>query len=64
LTAAIGLGQRRADGASEPPLLTLGDDAVGVLAALSPDGAGYSAADVVRYVLGHAETAASSTVAV
>lgn len=51
LTAAVGRGQRRADGTDEPPLLTLGDDAVRAAAALSPDGRGYAAADVVRHVL-------------
>lgn len=51
LTAAVGLAQRRHPGAAEPPLLTLGDDARAVLAALSPDGRPYRAEDVVRYLL-------------
>lgn len=62
LTAAIGLGQRRTGGTSEPPLLTLGDDAANVLVALSPDGGRFSAADVVRYVLGHTDTVTPSTI--
>lgn len=52
LTAAVGLPQRRQDGAVEPPLLTLGDDARSVLAILSPDGRPYRAEDVVRHLLG------------
>jgi len=51
LVAAVGLPQRRQDGGAEPPLLTLGDDACAVLAALSPDGRSYRAKDVVRHVL-------------
>jgi NAD(P)H-dependent flavin oxidoreductase YrpB (nitropropane dioxygenase family) len=49
LTATIGLGQTRADGYTEPPLLTLGQD-LGFLPYLpSTD---YRAADVVGYLLG------------
>lgn len=51
LMANIGLGQRRADGSSEPPLLTSGDQ----LSQLGEFLAGrerYSAADVVEYLLG------------
>lgn len=58
LTAAVGLAQRRPSGYTEPPLLTLGDDARGVLAALSPDGRPYHAEDVVRYLLAPAPTEA------
>ncbi len=52
LVAAAGLPQHRPDGGAEPPLLTLGDDACAVLAALSPDGRPYRADDVVRHLLG------------
>jgi NAD(P)H-dependent flavin oxidoreductase YrpB (nitropropane dioxygenase family) len=51
LSAAVSLAQRRRGGDTEPPLLTLGDDARAVLAALSPDGRPYHAEDVVRYLL-------------
>ena len=49
LTAAIGLGQHRPDGYAEPPLLTLGQD-LSFLPGLPPGD--YTAADVVRYLLG------------
>ncbi|MEV7009500.1 nitronate monooxygenase [Streptosporangium sp. NPDC051022] len=48
LFGAIGLGQSRADGYAEPPLLTLGQD-LGFLHDLPPD---YTAADVVGRLLG------------
>ncbi|MFC7478934.1 nitronate monooxygenase [Luedemannella flava] len=51
LVATIGLGQHRADGYVEPPLVTLGQD-VSFLPHLDRDGAGYCAADVVAYLLG------------
>ena len=51
LMAAAGLPQQRDDGA-EAPLLTLGDDVHRVVAALSPDGRPYHAADVVAHILG------------
>lgn len=54
LMAAVGFGQRRAPDGTEPPLVTLGDDASEVIGALSSDGRPYSAADVVHYVLGPA----------
>ncbi|MGR6915659.1 nitronate monooxygenase [[Actinomadura] parvosata] len=47
LLAAIGLGQHRADGYTEPPLLTLGQD-TGFLTDLPDD---HSAADVVAHIL-------------
>ncbi|WP_240777104.1 nitronate monooxygenase [Nonomuraea basaltis] len=47
LMAAIGLGQQRADGYVEPPLLTLGQD-VAFLDGLPDD---HSAADVVAHIL-------------
>jgi hypothetical protein len=49
LTAAIGLGQHRPGGYAEPPLLTLGQD-LGFLPELPQSE--YTAADVVRYLLG------------
>ncbi|MGC9221362.1 MAG: nitronate monooxygenase [Solirubrobacteraceae bacterium] len=53
LVSSAGLAQYRLDeGGLEPMLLTLGDDVCRVLKVLSPDGAPYHAADVVRYVLG------------
>lgn len=50
LTADVGLGQTRRDGYVEPPLVTLGSDLTGAgqLAALHP--AGWTAADVVRWL--------------
>ncbi len=54
LTATIGLGQTRADGYTEPPLLTLGQD-LGFLPHLPS--ADYRAADVVDYLLGGAAEA-------
>jgi hypothetical protein len=52
LTAAIGLGQHRPDGYAEPPLLTLGQD-FGFLPQLPQlPQREYTAADVVRYLLG------------
>ncbi|MFN8218293.1 MAG: nitronate monooxygenase [Solirubrobacterales bacterium] len=51
LAAAAGVPQRRRPGGAEPALLTLGDDAGAVLAALSPNGRPYHAEDVVRYLL-------------
>jgi NAD(P)H-dependent flavin oxidoreductase YrpB (nitropropane dioxygenase family) len=50
LVATVGLGQRRADGYREPPLVTLGQD-LAFLPGLTRDGDDYTAADVVRYLL-------------
>ncbi len=52
LIAAVGLAQHRHDSAVEPPLLTLGDDVLAVLAELSPDGRPYHAHQVVSHLLG------------
>jgi NAD(P)H-dependent flavin oxidoreductase YrpB (nitropropane dioxygenase family) len=52
LTATIGLAQRRADGESEPPLLTLGqnlDFLPDLVARVGPD---FTAADVVDHLIG------------
>lgn len=52
LLANVGLGQRRADGRRELPLVTCGDDLANVLRFLpTPDAAGYTAADVVDFLL-------------
>ena len=51
LVASIGLGQTRADGYREPPLLTAGDDLTGLGRYLAPDRQGYRAADVIDDVL-------------
>jgi NAD(P)H-dependent flavin oxidoreductase YrpB (nitropropane dioxygenase family) len=52
LTSTIGLGQRRADGYVEAPLITAGDDIPG-LARFVPGGAStYSALDVIEHLLG------------
>lgn len=53
LLATVGLGQRRPDGSTEPPVLTLGQD-LDFLSELSPEGAPYSAVDVVRWLIGTA----------
>jgi NAD(P)H-dependent flavin oxidoreductase YrpB (nitropropane dioxygenase family) len=53
LLATIGLGQLRGDGAVEPPLLTSGDEVVH-LAAFLGGRTHYTAADVVRWLLGGA----------
>ncbi|WP_369015940.1 nitronate monooxygenase [Actinocrinis puniceicyclus] len=51
LTSTVGLGQTRAGGYAEAPLVTLGKD-LGFLAHLLPAGAqGYSAADVIEHIL-------------
>ena len=51
LFAAIGMGQRRGGGYVEPPLVTSGDHVNDIRALVGPDGAGYGAADVVRYLM-------------
>lgn len=51
LLANVGLGQRRGDGAEEPPLVTCGDS-IAELSPLLEDGAAdYGADDVVEYLL-------------
>ena len=51
LIATIGLGQRRGDGSTEPPVVTLGQD-LSFLAALMEQRSRYTARDVVEYLLG------------
>lgn len=52
LLATIGLGQRRPGSGQEPPLVTLGQDLGFLPELLRRNGTGYSAADVVSYLLG------------
>lgn len=58
LMSSAGVPQLRRGDGPEPPIVTLGDDACDVVASLSPDGGPYSAADVLRYLLGSAPAAA------
>jgi nitronate monooxygenase len=51
LHATAGYPQRRADGYVEPPIVTAGDDLVNISPLVRADGSGYSAADVIRYIL-------------
>ena len=50
LLATVGLGQKHEDG-DELPIVTAGDDLQRAVRALAVDGHGYSAADVVDYLL-------------
>jgi nitronate monooxygenase len=52
LMANIGLGQRRPDGRTEPPILTAGDDLSDLARFLAPGARSYSAAEVVRSIMG------------
>lgn len=51
LMANVGLGQIRGPGASEPMLITSGDDVADVARFLDPGADSYRAADVIRYLL-------------
>ena len=51
LLANIGVGQVRADGSEELPLLTAGTDVETVARFVSPGGKTYSATDVIQRVL-------------
>lgn len=51
LFAAIGHGQVRKDGRTEQPLLTSGDEINSIRHLVGPEGTGYSAADVIEYLL-------------
>lgn len=52
LLATAGLAQMRTDGTAEPPILTAGNDVSHLARFLPADSDTYTAADVVRYVLG------------
>ena len=65
LMSTIGLGQIQSGGYREPALLTAGDDVKGLSRFLSVGRNTYSAADVIRYLLGepvfgHAESRVDS----
>ena len=51
LVTNIGMGQRRADGYEELPMLTAGDDIASVRAYITPDRLSYGARDVVEALL-------------
>jgi hypothetical protein len=51
LSASIGLGQVRPDGAVEPPLITLGDGLDSIRSMLPPEGTEYSADRVIEQLL-------------
>lgn len=51
LISSIGLGQRRAQGEVEPPVVTIGQDLSFLPGLVTPGQDGYSAADVVSYLL-------------
>lgn len=57
LMANVGLGQVRADGLREMPLLTAGNDVADLARFLKPDTDSYTAADVVTYLLRQAGAA-------
>lgn len=61
LLANIGQPQTRRDGATEPPLVTVGDDMNKVAAFLQDGKESYSAADVVESLMLGAETTAGSS---
>lgn len=48
LVANIGLGQRRADGYEESPMLTAGDDLACLRRYISPSNLSYQARDVIE----------------
>jgi nitronate monooxygenase len=52
LLSTIGLEQIQPDGRHEPALLTAGDDVTGLARFLPPDQNAYTAADVLRHLLG------------
>lgn len=51
LLANIGLGQVRADGSGELPMITSGDDVAGIARFAKPQADHYTAADVLEYLL-------------
>jgi NAD(P)H-dependent flavin oxidoreductase YrpB (nitropropane dioxygenase family) len=54
LTAAVGLGQTRADGYAETPLLTLGSEVSGLRTLVGRHPDGWSAAEAVQFLVGAA----------
>ena len=50
--ATAGFPQRQPNGYLEKPILTAGDDLVNVGQLVKPSATGYSAQDVVNYLLG------------
>jgi nitronate monooxygenase len=50
--ATAGYGQHRKDGAVEQPLVTSGDDLAAVGQLVPPGRTSYTAADVLRFLLG------------
>jgi nitronate monooxygenase len=57
LISAVGMGQARKDGTSEPPILTAGNRVSHVREFLEPGATTYTAADVVRKLLGNLPSA-------
>lgn len=54
LLATLGLGQRRPDGRTEPPILTAGNEVANIAVFAAPGAKSYKAADVIRRILGQA----------
>jgi nitronate monooxygenase len=52
LVATVGLAQVQKNGALEPPIVTSGDEVVQIAKLVTPSQRSYTAADVVRYLLG------------
>jgi nitronate monooxygenase len=57
LMATVGLGQKRADGSAEPPILTAGNEVSNLARFLKPDSDSYTAADVVTALLAECPSA-------
>lgn len=51
LLSTVALPQNQANGYTEPPIMTAGDDVTNVAQFLKPGAASYSAADVIEYLL-------------
>ena len=60
LNATAGYPQQREDGYVEPPMVTAGDDIATVPQLVREDRCGYSAADVIRHILGTTVTPPNS----
>jgi len=52
LMATVGLGQKRADGSAEPPIMTAGNEVSNLACFLKPDTDTYTAAEVIQTLLG------------